>query len=161
MSPASIHCLLLHCPDQAVRLPGGTSLLSFISDAVVFPDPLLLRVCGFDPLSFPRESLTEQWPGANHTQERSWDRAAADAQRLRPGASPPQKKFTQSYSGSISRIMQNHNTILAPGFTLDNLVPALANMVVLRGLLVPLPLWGPQRLYQMSSQQGNRLSPVA
>ena len=32
--------------DQA---PGSTSLLSFISDAAVFPNPLLLRHCSFDP----------------------------------------------------------------------------------------------------------------
>ena len=31
--------------DQA---PGSTSLLSFVSDAAVFPDPLFLRDCGFD-----------------------------------------------------------------------------------------------------------------
>ena len=49
LSPASVHSLLLHC-DQAVGLPGSTSLLSFISDAAVFPDPSLLRDCGFDPL---------------------------------------------------------------------------------------------------------------
>ena len=36
--------------DQAVRLPGSTSLLSFISDAAMFPSPSLLRDCGFDPL---------------------------------------------------------------------------------------------------------------
>ena len=32
--------------DQA---PGSTSLLSFISDVAVFPDPSLLRDCGFVP----------------------------------------------------------------------------------------------------------------
>ena len=32
--------------DQA---PGSTSLLSFVSDVAVFPNPLLLRDCGFDP----------------------------------------------------------------------------------------------------------------
>ena len=63
LSPTSSHTpvLCLQLPftacfytvrDQAVRLPGGTSLPSFISDAVVFPDPSLLRVCGFDPLRF-------------------------------------------------------------------------------------------------------------
>ena len=31
--------------DQA---PGSTSLLSFVSDAAVFPSPLLLKDCGFD-----------------------------------------------------------------------------------------------------------------
>ena len=33
--------------DQA---PGSTSLPSFVSDAAVFPGPLLLKDCGFDPL---------------------------------------------------------------------------------------------------------------
>ena len=32
--------------DQA---PGSTSLLSFVSDAAIFPGPLLLKDCGFDP----------------------------------------------------------------------------------------------------------------
>ena len=36
--------------DQAGRLRGDTSLPSFISDAAVFPNPSLLRDCGFDPL---------------------------------------------------------------------------------------------------------------
>ena len=36
--------------DQAVRLLGSACLLSFISDAAVFPDPSLLRDCGFGPL---------------------------------------------------------------------------------------------------------------
>ena len=34
--------------NQAIRLPGGTSLLSFISDGAVFPNPSFLRDCGFD-----------------------------------------------------------------------------------------------------------------
>ena len=33
--------------DQA---PGSTSLPSFVSDVAVFPGPLLLKDCGFDPL---------------------------------------------------------------------------------------------------------------
>ena len=36
--------------DQFIRLPGSTSLLSFVSDLAVFPNPSLLRNCGFDPL---------------------------------------------------------------------------------------------------------------
>ena len=35
--------------------------------------------------------------------------------------------------------MENLNTHLAPGFTLNNLVPAPVNVVVLRGLLALLP----------------------
>ncbi|XP_040344969.1 mucin-19-like [Herpailurus yagouaroundi] len=37
----------------------------------------------------------EQWPGAGCTQEHLRDHAAADVQRLRLSASPPQKTFTQ------------------------------------------------------------------
>ena len=61
----------------------------------VFPGPFHLRDCGFDPFSTYVEGLTEQWPGAGRTQERLQDRAAADAQRLSPGASLPQKKFAK------------------------------------------------------------------
>ena len=96
--PAPVLCLRLPSTpcfytirDQA---PGSTSLLSFISDAAVFPDPFLLRDCGFDPFCPSAEGLTEQWPGASCTQEHSRDHAAANAQRLRQGASLPQKKFT-------------------------------------------------------------------
>ena len=52
--------------------------------------------------------------------------------------------------------MENRNTHLAPGFTLNDLVPAPANVVVLPGPLGP--LGDPHSLYQVSSQQGNRLS---
>ena len=78
--------------DQAA---GSTSFLSFVSDAAVFPDPLLLRDCGFDLFCPSEEGLTEHWPGAGCTQERLRDRAAAGAQRLRPVASLPQKKFAR------------------------------------------------------------------
>ena len=78
--------------DQA---PGSTSLLSFVSDVAIFPDPLLLRDCGFDPFCPSAEGLPEQWLGAGRTQERLQGHAAADAQRLWPGASPPQKKFAR------------------------------------------------------------------
>ena len=42
--------------DQA---PGSTSLLSFVSDVAVFPGPLLLRDCGFDPFH-PSEGGSHQ-----------------------------------------------------------------------------------------------------
>ena len=61
------------------------------------------------------------------------DRAAADAQSI----SPPQKKFTQLCNSSVSGIMENHNSHLAPGFPLNDLVPAPANVVVLWDLLGP------------------------
>ena len=55
--------------EQAIRMPGGTALLSFISEAAVFPDPSPLRDCGFD--SFCPSGGAEQWPGAYRTQEHS------------------------------------------------------------------------------------------
>ena len=124
-----------------------------------FPTP---HVCGTVALtrSAPLlEGLTEPWSGAGRTQELSRDHAAASAQRLRLGAGPPQKKFLRSCSSSVSGIMENHNTHLAPGFTLNDLVPAPANVVVLPGPLGPLPVGDPHSLYPMSSQRGNCLSP--
>ena len=69
------------------------------------------------------------------------------------------RKFSQSCSSSVSGIMVNHNTHLAPRFPLNVLVPAPANVVVLQDPLGPLPVGWPHCLYQMSSQQGNHLSP--
>ena len=83
------------------------------------------------------EGLTEQGPVAGSTQERLQDRAVTNAQRLLPGASPPQKKFPRQCSSSASRIVENHNTHLAPGFTPNNLVPAPANVATFWGLLGP------------------------
>ena len=143
--------------DQA---PCSTSLLSFVSDVAVFPDPFFLRDCGFDPFCPSAEGLTEQWLDTGRTQERSQDRAAADAQRLRPCVSPPQKRFGWLCISSVSGIIANHNTYLAPGFTLNDLVPAPANVVFLPRPVAPLPVGGgPHGLYQMSFLQGNQLSP--
>ena len=103
-----------------------------------------------------REGLTEQWSNVDCTQERLLDPAAAGAPRLWPGASPPQKKFARECSSSVSWIMENHNTRLAPGFTLNDLVPAPANVALFRGLLGP-DVFG--SVLQMSFQQCNCLSP--
>ncbi|XP_044905042.1 P-selectin isoform X12 [Felis catus] len=138
--------------DQA---PRSTSLLSFMSDAAVSPDPLLLRDSGSDPFCPSAEGLTCR------TRERSRDRAAADAPRLQPGASPPQRKFAPLCSSGVSGIMENHNTHLALGSAPSDLVPAPANVAVLLGPPGSLPVRGPRRLYQVSSQRGNRLSRVA
>ena len=54
--------------------------------------------------------------------------------------------------------MVNHNTHLAPGFLLNVLVPAPANVVVFWGLLGP---WWPHSLYQMSSSRGTSSPHVA
>ena len=80
--------------DQAIRLPGSTSLLSFISDMAVFPNSSLLRDCDFVLLRPSGGGSHKQWPDAGCTQECLWDCAAADAQRLQLGASPSQKMLT-------------------------------------------------------------------
>ena len=147
---------ILH--DQAVILPGGTSLLSFISDAAVFPNPSLLRDCGFDLLRHSGGGSHQEMAGCWPHQGTLWDRAAANAQRLQLGASLPQKKFTHSCSSSVLGIIGNHNTHLAPGFILNVLVLAPVNVVVVWGQLGSLPVGWPHSLYQMSSQQGNCLS---
>ena len=81
--------------------------------------------------------------GASRHQERSRDRAAADAPRPQPGASPPQKKFTWACSSSVLGILENHNSHLAPGFTPNGPVPALANVVALQDPLGCLPVGSP------------------
>ena len=87
-----------------------------------------------DPLG---EGLTKQWPGTGCTHKCSQDHAAINAQRLWLGTTLPQKKFTQSCSSSVSGVMENHNIHLALGFTLNDLVPAPVNVVVLWSLLGP------------------------
>ena len=79
--------------------------------------------------------------------------------RDRLGASTPQKKFSQSCSGIVSGIVENHNTHLVPGFPLNILVPTPVDVVVLRGTLSPLPVRRSHSLYQMSSQQRNHPLP--
>ena len=117
------------------QTPGSISLLSFVSDGVVFPDPLLLKDCGFDPFCLSVEGLTEQWLGASCTQESLWDSVAA-----------------------VSGIIENHNTHLAPGFTLNDLVLASANVAVLWGLL---GTGGLNSVYQMSFSSGTTFPRVA
>ncbi|VFV47363.1 Hypothetical predicted protein, partial [Lynx pardinus] len=72
----------------------------------------------------------EQWPNINCTQVRLLDPVVAGAPRLQPGASPSQKMFARQCSSSVSGIMENHNTHLALGFTLNDLAPALANVAI-------------------------------
>ena len=100
------------------------------------------------------ESLTEQWPNEQWlnvgcTQEHLLEPAAAGALRLRPGASLSQKMFMRQCSSRVSGIMENHNTYLAPGFTLNDIAPAPANVATFWGLLGP---GGFNSLYQMSFQ---------
>ena len=73
------------------QAPGNTSLLSFVSDAAVFPGPLLLKNCNFDPFRPLSEGLTEQWPNAGCTQESLRDPVAAGALRLSRCQPAPEK----------------------------------------------------------------------
>ena len=100
--------------------------------------------------------LNEQWPNVGCTQECLLDPATAGALRLQPGASLPQKMLVRQCSSSASGIMENHNTHLAPGFTLNDLVPAPVNVAIFWGLLGP---GGFNSLYQMSCRQWNCFSP--
>ena len=89
--------------DQA---PGSTSLLSFASDAAVFPGPYFRRTAALTRSAPLREGLTEQWPNEQWlnvgcTQERLLDPASAGAPRLRPGASPPQKSSRDSVAAAF------------------------------------------------------------
>ena len=125
----------------------------------VFPDPLFLRDCGSDLFCSSAGRSHRALAGCRPRPGTFARRAAANARRLLLGTSLPQKKFTRLCSSSISGIMANHNTHLAPGFTPSDLVPAPVNVAVLSGTLGPLPLGESHSLYQVSSQQGNWLSP--
>ena len=118
---------------------GSTSLLSFISDVAVFPDPLFLRDCGSDLFCSSAGRSHRALAGCRPRPGTFARRAAANARRLLLGTSLPQKKFTRLCSSSISRLMENRNTPLVPGCTLYHLVPARVNVVVLLGPLGPLP----------------------
>ena len=89
-----------------------------------------------------------------------WYYAAADVQRLWLGASPLQKRCTLLCSSSVSGMVANHNTHLAPGFIPSDLVPAPVNVVVLLGPLAPLPFGESHSLYQCLPSRGTRSSHV-
>ena len=69
---------------------------------------------------------------------------------------PTPEKFARLCNSSVSGIMENHSTHLAPGITLNDLVPAPVNVGIFWGLLGPRGL---NSLYQMPFQQWNRFSP--
>ena len=150
-SRAPVLCLqLLSTPcfstlhDQA---PDSTSLPSFFSDVAVFPGPLLPKDRGFDLLHPSAGGSHRAMAECSCTQERRLDPAVAGA--------PPQK-IARQCSLSISGTMENRNIHLTPGFTLNNLAPALVNVAAFRGLL---GLGGFNSLYQMSFQKWNRFFP--
>ena len=124
----------------------------------VFPDSLLLRDSGFDLFCPSVEGLTKQWLGAGCTQEHLQNHAAASTQKLWLGASLPQKKFARQCSSSVSGIMENHNTHLAPGFTPNDLVPAPVNVAVLWGLLGPGGLTAPTKCPSSSGTASPRVA---
>ena len=63
--------------EQAIRLPGGTYLLSFISYAAVFPDPSLRRDHRSDPLRSSLEASPRAMAGCRPHPGRWRDSAAA------------------------------------------------------------------------------------
>ena len=127
-SHAPILCLRLPSTPRFYKIrdqaPGSTSLLSFVSDAAVFPDPLFLKDCGFDLICPSGGGSHRAMAGCRPLPGMLAGCAAADAQRPRPGASPPRKKFVTQCSSSASGIMENHSTHLAPGSAPSDLVPA-------------------------------------
>ena len=86
---APVFCLQLSSTPPfslSVTKPQEVPLSSFVSDVAALPGHPVLRDCGFDPLCPFVEGLTKQWPGGSSTKECLRAHAAADAQRLRPGA---------------------------------------------------------------------------
>ena len=133
----------------SVTKPSGCQAVppsGVLSDAAVFPDPLLLRDCSFDLFCPSAGGSHRAMAGCRPHPGIFRDLADASVQRLQLGASLPQKNFLQSCSSSVLGIMENHNTRLAPGFTLNVLVPTPVN-VALRGPLVPLPVGRVHSLY--------------
>ena len=96
---ASVLCLQLlstpHFFTVRDQTPGTTSLPSFVSDVAVFPSPLLLKECGFDPFC--------PFAGGSHRAMTKYQLhpgtlvgpCTAGARRLQLGSSPPQKKFVR------------------------------------------------------------------
>ena len=84
--------------------------------------------------------LNEQWPNEQWlnvicTQEQPLDSTVASAQDCSQVPARLHKKITRQCSLSISGTMENHNTHLTPGFSLNNLAPAPVNVAVFWGLL--------------------------
>ena len=95
---------------QAVSLPGSTSLLNFISNGAVFPNPSLLKALwrGPAPTLWGRVLLSNgqvpACPWGTFVRSHHYK-----AQRLWLGASLPQKNFVWLCSSRGSGTMVNHN----------------------------------------------------
>ena len=104
-SRAPILCLQLSTTPRFFPLrdqaPGSRSLPSFVSDAAVFPGPLLTKGCGFSPFRPSAGGSPRATADPSRTQESSPNRAAAGAQRPRPGASRPRKSSRASAAAAF------------------------------------------------------------
>ena len=100
MLPSFVSGFLRSCfytvRDQAIRLPGSTSLLSFISVEAVFPHPSLRRDCGSDPLRSSAGGSPRAMAGCRPHPGTFAGLCCRRRQRLRLGASPPQRRFMRS-----------------------------------------------------------------
>ena len=103
------------------------------------------------------EGLTEQWRCRPHPGPLA-GLCCLRCPETAAGRHPAPEKAPMICSSSVSGIMENRDTRLAPGFPLTPLFQH-QRMWLFSGLLAPLPVWGPHSLYRLSSQQGNRLSP--
>ncbi|VFV28928.1 Hypothetical predicted protein [Lynx pardinus] len=134
-SSAPVHSPLF---PLSVTSPQVVPLSQVLSQMRLFSlAPYFRRTAALTCSTPLREGLSEQWPNVGCTQECLLHPAVAGALRLQPGASPPPKKIARQCSSSISGTMENRHTHLTPGFTLNNLAPAPANVAAFRGLLGP------------------------
>ena len=116
----------------SVTRPQAVPLSQVLSQMWLFsPAPYFRRSVDLIHSAPQWEGLTEQWPNVSCTEVHLLDPVVAGAPRLWPGASLLQKKITRQCSISVSGIMENHHTHLAPGFTLHDLAPAPVNVAAL------------------------------
>ena len=138
------------------QAPGRTSLLSFISDVAVFPDPLFLRDCSFDTFCASEGGSPEQWPGAGRTlnvcgimllpTSRDCGWVPAHSRKISCDCVAAVFQCSRDY-GKLQ-----HTSGARLHLPLTSFFPTPANVAVLWSPLGPLPVGRPHSLYQMSSQ---------
>ena len=80
----------------SVTRPQAVPLSQVLSHMWLFsPAPYFRRTAALTRSALLREGLTEQWLNVGCTQECPLDPAVAGVPRLRPDASPPQRKFSR------------------------------------------------------------------